>query len=199
MADTGTQLPHDDVIFAGISSHATASYVVPLRRLKNMSLKTLHTTILDLHNMHCSKLSDEHTATGRIWSHPNLTFNEVMVDPKILRDYRPSDSAIALDISRDGDSFVSDHIPAFQPATPGDFPLAFVVEIVDNVTPSALTKRLAPADIDHLRPTKQRKTSTSKVLPVQRIGDSRVIKTPGSRLVCSASFCVRHLLSHARL
>ncbi|KAF8893265.1 hypothetical protein CPB85DRAFT_1330727 [Mucidula mucida] len=182
MADTGTQLPHDDVIFAGISSHATASYVVPLRRLKNMSLETLHTTVIDLHNAHCFKLSDEHTATGRIWSRPNLTCDEVTADPKILRDYRPSDSTIALDISRDGHSFVSDHIPAFQPAMPGDFPLAFVVEIVDNITPIAPPKRLAPADIDHLRPTKQRKTSTSKVLPVQRIGDSRVIKTPGSRL-----------------
>ncbi|KAF8894861.1 hypothetical protein CPB85DRAFT_1329939 [Mucidula mucida] len=147
-----------------------------------MSLKTLHTTVIDLHNAHCFKLSDEHTATGRIWSRPNLTCDEVTADPKILRDYRPSDSAIALDISRDGDSFVSNHIPAFQTATPGDFPLAFVVEIVDNITPIAPPKCLAPADIDHLRPTKQRKTSTSKVLPVQRIGDSRAIKTPGSRL-----------------
>ncbi|KAF8894866.1 hypothetical protein CPB85DRAFT_1440487 [Mucidula mucida] len=155
MADTSAQLPHDDVIFAGISSHVTTFSVVPLRCLnwRTMSLKTLHTTIIDLHNAHCFKLSEEHTATGRIWSHPNLTYNEVAVDSTILRDYQPSDSAIALDISRGGDSLGSDHIPAFQPATPGDFPLAFVVEIVD-VTPIALPKPLAPTDIDHTRPTK---------------------------------------------
>ncbi|KAF8870046.1 hypothetical protein CPB85DRAFT_1521117 [Mucidula mucida] len=185
MADTSAQLPHDNVIFAGISSHVTTVFVVPLRCLnrRTMSLKTLHTTILDLHNTHCPRLSDEHTAIGRIWSHPNLTYNEVAVDSKILRDYKPSDSAVALDISRDGDSFVSDHIPAYQTATPGDFPLSFVIEIVDNVTPIARPKRLAPDDTDHPRPTKQQKTSGANVLPVQRTGDSRVTtQTSGSRL-----------------
>ncbi|KAF9014823.1 hypothetical protein BDZ89DRAFT_1118428 [Hymenopellis radicata] len=63
-----------------------------------------------------------------------------------------------------------------------DHPLAFIVELVDNVTPIALPKRLASGDVDHARPTKQRKTSTAKVLSVERIGDSRVLKTAGSKL-----------------
>ncbi|KAF9014821.1 hypothetical protein BDZ89DRAFT_437974 [Hymenopellis radicata] len=124
-----------------------------------MLLETLHTRILGGHNLNCPKPSEDHRATGRIFSHPDLTYNEVSLNPALLYDYRPSDSATALDISRDSKSFVSDHIPAFQPlATPGDFPLAFIVELVDNVTPIALPKRLSSGDV-HSTCNEQRETS----------------------------------------
>ncbi|KAF9014832.1 hypothetical protein BDZ89DRAFT_1076289 [Hymenopellis radicata] len=198
MAETGAPLPYDYDIYVGISHHVTNSFVVCLRcsdlSWREMLLETFYTRILGAHYIQCLKPWEAHRTTGRIYSHPNLTCNEVLINPEILHDYRPSESDIALDISRDGKSFVSDHIPAFQPpalATHGehDHHLSFIVEIV---MPTALPKCLASGDV-HSTCNEQRETS---VVNFRRVGQRLLASLgPGQTLPSPRVSNIQQLLA----